>query len=353
MSFSQTKELNYVSYHKAIIAAETAIFLQNEPLKGLKTFRNTFESFDFVFVDDCLEAFQLALFFNKEDYALFFIRKALANGFELHLLDFLPHDCPCEGDHWKKLVTIHKPFIEKHKVQLEKYASESYHFYLKRIDKNLLSLVIRRHVREQLFKNFHAGLSLRMASSRDQEMKNQFEEYDDICDDNLRFIDSLAKKKIFIGEQNLGIYTNHLAKSLGLPILSIEKCLGQMLRFYGLPENTHVPINTEKDYYSLNPLYNMLFHNIRSYEVLHPYKDEAIMKGYLHPREYASLNYNRPGKREKELYLEPCTAIPDLAAIDKAREQLLLPPYEVDLKKQQFAHQHSLKLFFGFRGYER
>ena len=53
----------------------------------------------------------------------------------------------------------------------------------------------------------------------------------------------------------------------------------------------------------------MLFHNIKSYNVLHPYKAEAIMKGYLHPREYASLNYNRHGAKDKELYFEPCTPL--------------------------------------------
>ena len=348
---AQVSGKNYVSYHKAIIAAETAIFLNDDPLKGLTIFKSTFGSYDFCFVDDCLEAFQLALFFNKEDYALFFIRRALDNGFELHLLDVLPHDCPCPGDHWKKLVTIHKPFIEKHRAELEKYASGSYPTYLKRIDKKLLSLVIRRHVREQLFKNFHSGLSLRMASGREQEMKFQDVEYGAISNDNLRFIDSLAKEKIFLGEQNLGIYTDKLARSL--PIQSMENCLAQMLRFYGLPENTYVPINTERDYYRLNPVYNMLFHNIKSYNVLHPYKAEAIMKGYLHPREYASLNYNVHEKLDKQLYLQPCNAMADVTAIDKAREQLLLPPYNVDFKKQQFAHQHSLKLFFGFRGYER
>lgn len=75
------QERDYVSYHQNISKAEHVIFVDNKPNNGLHLFKNTLANYDFVFVDDCIEAFQLALFYKKDDDALFFIKKSFGEWF--------------------------------------------------------------------------------------------------------------------------------------------------------------------------------------------------------------------------------------------------------------------------------
>jgi len=342
-TFSQVAEKDYTAYHRAINKAEEEIFIRNDSIAGLKIFRKTFEEYDFVYVDDCIEAFQLALYFKRDDDAIIFIKKALDNGFELKLLDELiePGSYTKYGEF--KKVTIHHEFIRRHGAEMEAYSASCYNKYLKRIDKDLFYALLRRHVREQLYKNYHAELGF--------SMKDQLAMYYNICDDNLRFIDSLAAKNIFCGERNLGLYTDKLCESLHLPYKTIQRLLESILQYYGLPRNTYVPIVTElDDYYGLGPVYNMLFHNPKSYITMAKYKDAAIKKGYMHPREYASLKYNVLGHND-DLYLQPIMVneVTDTKNLNERRSALLLTSYEIDLKKHQFEQSHHLQLLFGFR----
>jgi hypothetical protein len=182
-------------------------------------------------------------------------------------------------------------------------------------------------------------------------MKEQNEIYKTISDNNLRFIDSLANEDVFLGEKNLGLYTDKLIDSLHLSFRSIEDLLHQVLRYYHLPENTYVPVDREREYFEIDPVYNILFHNSGSYSALSKYKDKAITEGYLHPRAYESLKFNHHGFSEAEqLYLWPSNKeIKDTSYMNTKRRQSFLSTYETDLKKHQFAHLHNLKLYFGFR----
>jgi hypothetical protein len=340
--------IDYVEYHKGVIKAEQLIFINNDSISGLEQFKKTFESFDFAFVDDCMEAFQVALYFKRDDYAMIFIKKALKNGFELKLFRYLDLGCPCTFYSDRSNVTIHKKFIEQHKHELEIYADKNYSEYIKRIDKNLLTLIIKRHVREQLFKNGHSGLAHTFG---EQEV-----EYQRICDDNLRFMDSLAVHGIYLGERNLGIYTDRLADSLDMPFHTIKNCIAIMLKYYELPANTIVPVDDEKEYFDMGFVFNMEYHNDKSYDHIAKYKENAIKRGYLHPREYACLqfdNIHASFTTNDQLRLMPnfshlVTDLQTIKIIDKRREELLLPSYEIDVSKHIFEHAHNLTLFFGF-----
>lgn len=289
-AYSKPDEKDYTEYHKGIINAEYAIFIQNDSIAGLKIYKQVFDNYEFAFVDDCLVAFQLALVFKQENYAMQFIKKALDNGFELKLLDELSVACVCNFYSDRSCVRIHEVFVSKNRQYLENYEKAAYPKYIRRIDKDLLVALIKRHVKEQLYKNYHAGLGF--------SMQDQEKEYLQVTEDNLGYMDSLAAKKIFLGERNLGIYTNKQAAYLKMPFGTIENCLALTLINYRLPANTEVPIQTEKAYYEIGPVYNMQYHNHKSYEHISKYKDEAIRKGYLYPREYASLKFNdRKGPR--------------------------------------------------------
>lgn len=50
-----------------------------------------------------------------------------------------------------------------------------------------------------------------------------------------------------------------------------------------------VPYVTDVDYFEINPVFNILYHNPQSFDKLKPFAEKAISLGYLHPREYALL----------------------------------------------------------------
>lgn len=352
---SQMLDKDYAKYHKGIIDAEQAIFVDNDSLTGLRLFKKTFSSYDFVFVDDCVEALQLALIFKREDYAMFFVKRAIDNGLELKALDYLTLACQCNGNHdFKQKVVVHQQFVKKNQSYLDAYAQSVYIKYLQKIDKELVAAVLKLHIRTQLYKNYHHGLSLTMARDEKQEMKNQEAEYLTVVDNNLAFLDSLFSLGIYLGEKNLGVYTAKQITMLKLPFGSIEELLQQVLDFYRLPRNTWVPIISEQyNYFEQSPLYLIMFNNEKTFDMLTKYKDDAIRKGFLHPREYASLKYNHGGfVKETELYLSPRIKRPEETInINKRRATLLLPTYESDYNKHEFAHKHSLQLLFGkFKG---
>jgi hypothetical protein len=342
---ARTPEPDYTLYHLGIIDAENRIFLKGDAAGGLSAFKRVFDGYDFVYVDDCVEAFELALFYHNDALAMQFIKKALQNGFELKLLDLLTLMCPCnfDADHGKK-VTIYKDFIGKNEAALQRYSDSCYHLYIARVDKGLLMALIGRHIKEQLFKNYHKELGM--------TQKDQLAAYADVCNDNLHFMDSLAGKKVYLGERNLGIYTHKQAHELRLPFVSTENYLGSFLRSYNCPKDTKVPIITEIDYFGIGPVYNMQFHNEKSYDVLLRYRDDAVKKGYVHPREFASLRYNAaPYRRHNDLYLELRDVVnkpADTKDADEKRKQLYLPSVALDYAKHEFAHKNNLQLFFGF-----
>lgn len=341
-SYAQHQGNDYTQYHTGIIRAERSIFVEGDSIKGLQIFDKTFAAYDFVFVDDCIEAFQLALVFKRKDFSMRFIKKALDNGFELKFLDMLDRGCPCEFYNNRCKVDVWVQFMRENRALLERYSDEHYANYLARIDKAIVAQLLKRHVREQLFKNRHKELQSTDAG--------QQTEYKRVCDDNLRFIDSLALRGIFVGERNLGIYTLKQMEYLRLPFKTAENCVAGLLQFYNMRKEMHVPVVEEYDYFDKGYLYNMLFHNVHSYETLSRYKDSAIRNGYLHPREYASLKFNGKDRTDIELYLQPIKSVPAagaIAAVDARRKALLLPDYETDRRKHEFAHKHGLQLFFG------
>lgn len=344
---AQQHQLDYRLYHKGIIEAEQAIFIDNNPAKGLDIFKSTFAQYDFVWVDDCVEAFQLALFFKRDDMATLFIKKALDNGFELKLLDMLSLGTPCtfykdRDEH----VTIHKSFVDKNKRLLEAYSAKVYPMYLKRINRQVFENIVKRHVEEQLYKDGHSGLE---SSFKVQDMI-----YDKVCESNLHYMDTLAQQHFFVGERLLGIYTDKLVDSLKSPYASTLTYKNYLLKHYKLPVDTKVPIQSEGGYFEIGATYNMLFHNIKSYQTLQKYSDEAIRSGYWHPREIASLKYNEHENHKAvadplNLHLENyCAELTDTKRIDEVRSQLLLPSYEIDHAKLQFAQKNKLQLSFGF-----
>lgn len=327
---------DYTLYHKQIIKAEKEIFLNNRPDTGLHIFKDVFTSYDFAFVDDCIEAFQIALVFKRNDYAMLFIKKAIDNGFEIKLLDLLSTGCPCNFYSDKHKVAIYENFLQKNKTELDAYSKRALFKFMGRVDTALLTESLRRMIRDELFKNSHQNLST--------SMKEQSTEYKKILKDNLDYIASLTAKGIYLGERNLGIYTNRL----GASAINTTQCKNDQLKHYGLPLSTVVPIVREEDYFDNGQIFTMLYHNSESYNTLLKYRDDAVKKGYWHPREFAILK-KHDGEGRKTMLLQPKdTIITNSTFINKEREKQLIAPFELDAAKHAFAHKHTLQLFFGF-----
>lgn len=153
--FSQEKD--YIKYHNDIIEAEKNIFIDNDSIKGLKKFEDIFSQYDFVFIDDCIEAFQIALVFNQDSFAYKFIEKAIKTGFQPVMLKYLD-----TGYSWsdnsgyvkRPDVTIYEDFIVINKAKLDSLTSIYYPKYIDKIkeNKNLIKLILTRHIIEQLYK---------------------------------------------------------------------------------------------------------------------------------------------------------------------------------------------------------
>lgn len=338
-------EVNYVNYHRAVIEAEDLIFIQNKPKAGLNKFKETFNEFKFCFLDDCIEAFQIAIVYKYDDLSMYFVKRAIDNGLALKYLDQLYLGCGCNSYvEMRKRVTIHKEFIEKNKAELEKYAKSNELQYLRNIDTSNLIKIINRHVEEQLFKNCPIELC---SSSKERDAG-----YFRVCNSNLDFIFNCAKNGIYLGERNLGNYSTEMLINLHLGNHTTELTLNRISHNFMLSKVPDSPVITNADYFGTNLIYNILFHSEDSYETLRPYIQEAIRKGFWHPREIISLKFNRIRFKIPEnqnMYFEQYyKVIPDTRTINEMRFENVLPAYEIDFAKHKFAHENNLKLFFGF-----
>jgi hypothetical protein len=350
IAHGQQDSLDYRVYHKKMNQAEELIFLKNDSIGGLLALDSLFNKYDFVFVDDCIEAFQLSILYKRNDLAMHFIKKAMDNGFRLENLNGL--DCGCPHNFYSDReikVTIFNAFLKKNKNTLAQYQDKAFSKYLKKINIHLLQEVLNRHIKEQIYKNF--------IPARGIDKKEYEKTYLEVSNDNLSFIVSQFKKGEYIGEKNIGLIDKKLLKELGIKYLNDNNRLEEeILKKYNIPDKTYMPVcgEDDRDYFGASPLYIILYHNANSYSFLEKYKDEAIKQGYLHPREYASLKLNSGSGRENRINNEKMkldsyySERKNTEEINQLREEFFLPKYEVDLKKHELAHKYRLKLFFGF-----
>lgn len=264
------------------------------------------------------------------------------------MLDYLNCFSPknLEGSFTK--ITIQSSFMEKYESTLIEYQEQAFEIYKKSIDTLLLKIIVERHIKEQAYKDFWEKIRIKTGESRDKA-------YDKICDNNLSFIIYLYQSKKNIGTKNIGFLSNDLYNALNIAYLKPnEKLQDDILAAYGLPPDTDIHVDREIEVFQINLIYNILYHNAKSFEALTPYHQEAIRLGYLHPRAYASLQYNTTrGKGtspvEKDMVLEKFwQGIKDTKHINEMRKAFHLPPYEVDYQKFLFGQKHNLKLSFGF-----
>ena len=336
--YGQKDSNSYIKYHEGIIKAEEAFFLDEDYETGLNIFDAVFSRYDFVFVDDCIEAFQLALFCNSDSLALKFIEKAIENGFKVEMLESLNMGTPTNFYQNKnQKVTIYNDFIDNHKEYLEKKENAYFATVQEKINERLLMAVVVRHVKEQYYKN--------------NKSKN---EYYIVSNKNLDFLIYLFEQGMGIGEKNIGILREDINKYYEIPYLNENNELNKKYySFISDPTNTdNIPVLEYQDVFDYNIVYTILFHNDKSYDRLKFFSKKFIDKGILHPRELASLKYRRNKMSDDEnIFLENYhiqRSDKDIKKINNVRCSLYLPSYEIDYEKYHFGIKNGLKLNFGF-----
>lgn len=348
------QEKSYKDYYQNINTADSIYFLEKNYIKGLELYKKTLSEFDFVWVDDCMKFTQLALFNQRKDLALFFIKRAIDNGFELELIKYFNLGCLCNLNLYAKEVKLSNPnlklFLEQNKNELQQYYNKIRPQYLKTIKMNILKRVIYDHVTDEFWKNSNEDIDEGLTTlQRDKIRKKR---HANLCSKNTKYIERLFSKSIWIGERNLGRNTNQLMIDLNIEDSSINAIIQLYTSKYYLTGNRPIPHVSEDEYFYSTPYFITLHHGgLEAVQLLTTYKDTLINGGYLHPREFAYLSSLHDKNLEKQLLLSPnnYVAVPTPTIYDnKIRAAYLLPSFELDKAKHEYAHKHGIKLFYGF-----
>jgi len=347
-SFSLNAQ-NYTDYHLKVYKAEELIFLENQIQAGLDSFERTFKEYDYLFIDDCVEAFQLALFFRKEDYAMRFIKRAMDNGLELNALKYLNQRCSCNFyQNRTDSIDIINKFVAKHLSELKKYEEVAFKKYILSLNKEWIIRLFKNHVIDELYKNYHAELNYGSAGK-------QKEVYEFVLKNNYFWVDSLMNKGIGLGDRNLGHYSEKMIFALGIENYDPEVIALNYMKKYKLQGKGRViPILTYGDYFSSSALFISYYHDrIKFVSLLSKYKELMIGGGFIHPRELAYLSESLMAPNQKKdqsmcldpINFEPCS---NPKIVNERRRVYNVCSIELDIAKHKFAHQNHLQLLFGF-----
>lgn len=346
--------INYKDYYININRADSIYFIEKNYIKGLEWYKKTLSEFEFVWVDDCIKFTQLALINQRKDLALFFIKRAIDNGFELELIKYFNLGCLCDLKLYSKEVKETNSelvlFLNQNQKELQQYYNKVRPKYLLTINTNILKSIIYDHVTDEFWKNSNEGIDKNLSTSQRDIIRK--ERYEKLRSKNTQYIESLFSKNIWIGERNLGRYTNQLMEDLNIEDSSINSISQIYISKYKLKGNRPIPVIEESSYFSSTPYFITLHHGgVKALQMLTKYKDSLINNGYLHPREYAYLASLKDKELESKLLLSPNNYIaePMPATYDNnVRAMYLLPSFEIDKAKHEYAHKNGIKLFFGF-----
>ena len=340
---------NYNNYHKEIYRAEELIFIEKDIQAGLDSFDSTFKNYDFLFIDDCVEALQPALYFMKDDYAIRFIKRAMDNGLELNALKYLNQGCSCNFyQNRSDSIDIINKFVSKHLSELKKYEDVAFKKYILSLNKELIIRLFKNHAMDELYKNYHPELKYGSAIK-------QSDAYDFVLKNNYLWIDSLMNKGIGLGDRNLGHYSEKMILALGIESYNPEVIAFNYMKTYKLRGKGRViPILTYGDYFSSSVLFISYYHDrIKFVSLLSKYKELMIGGGFIHPRELAYLSESLMAPNQKKdqsmcldpINFEPCS---NPKIVNERRRVYNVCSIELDIAKHKFAHQNHLQLLFGF-----
>jgi hypothetical protein len=342
-------KLNYKTYYKKQEIADSLIFIASNYKDGFFIYKSLFNEFDFVWMEDCLRVFQVALIVKDAEMAMFSIKKAIENGLEIDKISLLNLGCQCNYyKDYHKSIHIMDTFILLHQNELKQYYAKVRPIYLQKMDKEVLKQIVFNHVEDELFKC-------------DKNVMKHFninfqQKWKEVLNKNYNLIDSFFKNNYFIGSKNLGYYSEKLMEELELDSFSIQNQKKNYYNQYDMKEDEIgrgyplIPTFSESEYFLGSPLYITFYHDIDHFQkLLKNYLNPLIELGFLHPREYVFL-----AVKANKLHINPCIQPSEFEKFNEAkmtnliRQKYYLPKIEIDIAKHKFAHNHKIQLYFGF-----
>lgn len=237
---------SYANYHRMISTAEEFYFLENNADSALFHYQKGFETFEFVFARDAVNAIQIA--YREQKPLEYFLKTAFETGVTPSNLSNIP---------------ALKDFVQDSLPQLnvmrdyDLYRSR----YVDRINVECLNRVYRLGIIDQLNKG----------------NKGKYRNYD-----VSQLLFAMADRFGLPGEQNCGIENSHIHKELGSEawnFLSSKDRMaeedGRDLWYYTLDENSlimHIPIV-------------IMLHNYCTHIEYEQALQDAYLGGFMHPRE--------------------------------------------------------------------
>lgn len=315
------QDKNYLQYHKDINKAEELFFLRNKTDSALYYYDKVFQTYDFIFVKDLVNAAQISIYLNKP------YQKYIEQGFE-HGLKF---------EHLKNYPLFSKilPQLSKDN-KLKKLYEEKRKKYLSKIDFDYL---------DQIYK----------MAIQDQKMKSR-DDYEIIVLKTTDKLRELTIKKGFPGERLLGVSDSRIFKEINKPHLDLyEQRKNDKNLFY---------MSSDENILAQHWPLVMLVHNDCSYKLYHKLLLAEIKKGNIHPRD-VGLVYDNVFRTHRNDYPSYCGVInfkgvyrlnmftdytnyKDIEQTNKMREELYIVSTEVDEKKREYEFDYDFKLFTGF-----
>ena len=130
-------ELKYSYYHECIRGIENDFFEKRDTTKNiLARYSGLFEEYDFVYLQDCYTAMQLAIFLQHEDHFMRFVEKATKNGLNTNNLSHFNY-------------ILQSDFYKHNQDTISSLLKQNRPHYLSRINKDLLVEVIRIYALDQ------------------------------------------------------------------------------------------------------------------------------------------------------------------------------------------------------------
>lgn len=256
---------DYTIYHRLVNNAERCFFLKGNTDSALRYYDSAFKEFDFVFVKDCYMAAQIA-YSQKDKRYIAYMRKGFAHGLQPWHMKMAPVFAPLVKDsvgmmrNFKDYRSLRKRYLQGIKVSVLKKITE-------------------------------------MAAKDQTEKRFPTEQYVPILTSNVRHIEELIKHVGFPGDKLIGISQQDILKELGYPGIDIvdypwgkgftddDSSLGQCC------------------------IIPLLQHRDCTYLLFHPYWDQLIRSGQVHPRDVALLHdwmllhWLQTEKQQKEWFI--------------------------------------------------
>lgn len=324
---------SYLRYHDSVRVIENDFFEEGDTSKKiLERYRRLFETYDFVYLQDCYTAMQIAIFLGDEKHFMKFMEKATKNGLTRSNLNGFQYIL--KSDIYKKnekaigfMITEHRPH------------------YLSRINKELLVQFVKIYAEDQAQKNCLTGESTADCMRR----------YNSAYQVELEKVMKLIAKYGMPSDKLIGVDQKDILQELAIHNADLAHYYQKFKGFYNIAPSQYELDNRAVASTLMIPL---MWHGNCSYLGLKPFLDRELEKGNIHPRDIAIIkdedyrSVNLCESRDSVYY-----NIGDEQLLQLSRQKINLNrangficSFEADSVKTVYQDRYKMVLRYGFLG---